>query len=131
LHLSTKDKEHLEKFKECICSDHVIKTRTNKFGYSSVKLTIVNKQFVHCLLNQGIQPNKTTIGIELPIQLSDNLLIAWLRGYIDGDGSFWLRKRNNVLCFGVVSSKLLLLEQIQIYLQKYDIRGGSFNPFLT
>lgn len=93
LKLSIKDKAHLELFRECVGSNHLIKEFTNKVKYKNgiseseiCHLAIYSKKIVNSIKKHGMGSRKTfTIGSP-PIE--DKYLRHFIRGYFDGDGSF-------------------------------------------
>lgn len=136
LHLSANDKEHLVKFLEDIGSEHKINIRTingGKLGNrqlrksKSARVRIIRKQITDALIMHGVFPNKTKHGISIP-NIPNNLLRHWTRGFVDGDGSFWRRKRNDALCFAVVCPQRHFLEKLQeTFKQNCKCNGGSYS----
>lgn len=122
IHLAIKDYNHLEKFALALGNKQLVKIN-NKNKHPSVKIRIVRKKMVDDLISNGIVPNKTKVGINLP-NFCDKLIIHWLRGYIDGDGSFMRRKKNNTLAFSVVSSTEYFIKQIKQLFYGFNIIGG-------
>lgn len=91
--LSTKDKYHLERFRDSIESNHKIIDGINnvkyKGGISSShmsSLAIYSSQLVESVKSQGIHSRKT-FTIERP-KIHNNLIRHFIRGYFDGDGTF-------------------------------------------
>jgi hypothetical protein len=91
--LSIKDVDHLNKFKKCIESDHLIKESYSKVKYKGgvstshmVHLAIYSTKLVNSVKSVGIHSRKTfTIGRP---NIDDDLIPHFIRGYFDGDGSF-------------------------------------------
>lgn len=82
IELSSIDIDHLNKFKNSICSDHKISVRNNR---DTCVIRICNKHVIDKLISYGCVQNKTELG-EINIDLDTNLVIHFIRGYMDGDG---------------------------------------------
>jgi hypothetical protein len=118
--LSIKDKNHLELFRESIGSNHKIIDGFNsvkyKGGISSShmsSLAIYSKQLVKSIKSQGFHSRKT-FTIERP-NIDMNLIHHFIRGYFDGDGSFFFKeKERSTTGFVSVSPKFrdFLMEEI-------------------
>jgi intein-encoded DNA endonuclease-like protein len=95
--LSSKDRNHLEKFKKSIESEHKIRDyKTNGFDVSSISIS--NRKLVKDLKQYNIIQNKSLV-YSMPENVPDDLLNHFIRGYMDGDGYVvnWKRKnRNNI-----------------------------------
>ena len=102
VNLAPIDVGHLEKFINCIQSNHVIRY---KDGNRYVSLLICNKQFVSNLIDKGCVPAKSLI-LKFPSKdiIPAHLIKHFIRGYFDGDGCFSaimrkpLNKPNPILC---------------------------------
>ena len=90
IRLQVGDREILEKFKIIIESDSTIKTYMNG-DYSYVGLYIRNSYISNRLVELGCGPNKS-LKLTFPSFLEEDLVPHFLRGYFDGDGSFWTDK---------------------------------------
>ena len=91
--LALKDKDHLDKFKLSIKSNHPLKeykVKPSKLSQKirhSVQISIVSKDMFDDLNRFNIIPNKTKI-YDMPTwMLNHPLSHHYLRGYFDGDGS--------------------------------------------
>lgn len=87
--LSAKDKEHLEKFRDFISPENIIRDEITKLGsneYSTVRLHVTNSKIVDDLIDKGCVPEKTFI-IEFPQNIPQELIRHFIRGYFDGDGT--------------------------------------------
>lgn len=117
--LSIKDISLLENFKKELKSDHSIKFRS-KFlkstqkSYEHCYLNITRLKLYQDLIKHGIGPNKSK-ELSIPKTISDELIKDFVRGYIDGDGTFSIKK-NNQLSFGFVSSVYSFAEELKNYL---------------
>ncbi len=93
LSLSIKDMDTMKKF----CKDINFKyknistrERTMKNGkkFKQCEITIANKDFCENLINSGCIPQKTNrLQIPHSIKLDKNILLAFLLGFFDGDGT--------------------------------------------
>jgi hypothetical protein len=98
LKLTASDRDHLEKFKRALQSDHRITEEssslswTNKDGqekigeYHSVKVHIGSQRLRKSLIKLGVTPRKTWT-ITPCNEIPENMLIHYWRGVFDGDGS--------------------------------------------
>lgn len=92
--LSSKDSKWLTTFKEKIKSESPIKNRIQKKTYELTEISITSKQIVDDLRsNFNVVPRKSLI-LEPPSIKEQNLKYAFICGYIDGDGTIFLSKRN-------------------------------------
>ena len=97
LKLGIKDKEHIELFKKCLESTHIIKDIISNVminGINHVSLcstfSVYNTKLVKDLFNQGCINNKTFL-IRMP-NIDKSLIRHFIRGYFDGDGCISLNK---------------------------------------
>ena len=126
LKLKLSDKCHLELFKKCLNSEHIIKDiisnvtvkgRTHTSHCST--FSVYNGKIVNDLTKLGCMNNKTFI-LKIP-DIKEDLMNHFLRGYFDGDGTICIDKNNkNRLNF--TSGSLVFLEQIQEIFLKNGIR---------
>ncbi len=98
LTLGIKDREHLEKFKQSLNADYLIRDRLvknpSKNIHPSSTIKITSKTIINDLLKFNIVPNKTKI-YTLPEWIKNHpLRHHFIRGYNDGDGSFFWTNRN-------------------------------------
>lgn len=103
IELSNADKEHLEKFKRSIKSDSPIVSRKNR---DTSSITINSKKIVDDLMNLGAVVDKTNKGFisKRILELNKNLKLAFLRGYLDGDG--YIDKTRYRIIYTVKSSTI-------------------------
>lgn len=132
LTLSSKDEEHLEKFKNLITPTRVLKYYKSK--YSPIPLCLLtfrSKRFVDNLINWGIVPRKTFLLDKLP-NIDKNLIPHYIRGYFDGDGSIVVKKHKHSskyigYTFSILGNKSFL-EEIQNHLiQACDLTKTKIN----
>lgn len=88
LSLSTKDEEHVEKFKKFLNAEHPIVTN-ERDGYTSARITITSDEMASDLRDYGITQRKS-----FTAKASDELIDSrhFWRGVIDGDGCISTRK---------------------------------------
>ncbi len=98
LRLSSKDELHLEKFKNFLESDAIIKKgKQNSFGINTeyVEIRINSKKIVQDLINLNCYYCKSLILIFPSSSIvPSELLNHFVRGYFDGDGSISLTKED-------------------------------------
>lgn len=92
--ISEQDVDVLEKFKYCLKSNHDIKRKKGS-GYTSsdklssmVELMVSHRTFPKILAKHGIVENKTHHIKSIPNTIPKELIRHFIRGYMDGDGSF-------------------------------------------
>lgn len=87
LDLCEKDADWVHKFCEVVGVSHDrVKARTHKKGYRSISVRIQSRQFTEHLVRHGCVNAKSKI-IRLPELGSEELDMAFLMGYYDGDGT--------------------------------------------
>jgi hypothetical protein len=116
IRLSNKDIDHLKKINELMTSTYPIKSfiSPNYFKNPNYKkesefcsLRVNSKKIVKDISRFGIVPAKT-YGLEFPDWLLNHEFFNhYLRGYIDGDGSFYERKDGSIQFCLVGTAKLL------------------------
>jgi hypothetical protein len=82
--LAEKDRQHLEKLKECLGYTGHIYSRPKLGKYGARYLQIGSKRLCCGLGMQGCKPRKTQ-HLEVPVLPAD-LVRHWIRGFFDGDG---------------------------------------------
>lgn len=135
LKLKLSDRYHLELFKKCLNSEHIIKdiisnVIVNGFTHTSYCSTfsVYNGKIVDDLIKLGCINGKTFI-LKMP-DINEDLMNHFLRGYFDGDGSICIDKNNkNKLNF--TSGSFEFLEQIQDIFLKNGIRKLKITKYST
>lgn len=89
------DIDILEKFKESILSNNLIKHIISN-GFKQVYLQFSSIELVKDLINQGCIQNKSKV-LKFPLNIKDELIHHFIRGYFDGDGSVWQGKRKKMV----------------------------------
>lgn len=127
MQLQSEDKYILDKLNEELGGIHLI---THNEPYtseikgvvthhkSSDTLRVFSRQIVDDLISHGIALNKSQKDIH-PI-IEDNLFFDFLRGYIDGDGCYYIKKKNT-LYMHITCGSDVPLKWIQNKLLEYDI----------
>ena len=114
LSLSSKDKEHLEKFAKFINYKKSIYCDETR-----CRLSVYSKHLWNVLNCNGCTPNKS-LTLKFPkIELFSNkyLIIHFIRGYVDGDGCLtYSNKEHTIPSFNVLGTSEFL-ENIQSYLE--------------
>lgn len=136
------DAEIIYLLKDFICPDarifsvnpYEITGRNEKtyIGKKQIGIDISSKILVDSLVYLGYGYKKTYLNIELP-KLEDELLIHFIRGYFDGDGSFSGNVRidpgkspRKVMKFSIFGKNRLIFDQIQQFFLKYDINTNIY-----
>lgn len=88
IELGLKDKDHIEKFKNCLHSDHKINkkldSRWNTYMY---RLKFHSERIKNRLIQLGIEPQKTYKSFNIPNEImNSNFISDFIRGFFDGDG---------------------------------------------
>lgn len=123
LALALKDKEHLQRLQCALESNHPVKEYVYPYR-QFVKITIRSQQITDDLAYYGIVPAKT-FAHSWP-KLSDELLVHFLRGYVDGDGGFHRTIDNRRpdawgYTFEITSNKPFLEACQQFLMRKCDL----------
>lgn len=135
INLSRVDENHLQKFLNSInAHDTKIQRYTSTSGFSNPNGTetsrVVLNSFKLCknLFNYNVHERKS-YDIEMP-QIKQSLIPHYLRGFIDGDGSFYCHydDRNNRYrySFEIVGASILFMKQVQNYLMLNNIKTNIY-----
>ncbi len=110
--LAQAEKNHLEKFKFSINSNHLVRLARKKtqFHKNLYFLLITSDKMFNDLVKCNIVPRKSLI-LEYPNNLKDNLQRHFIRGYFDGDGCVSVCKRGYI-SVEIVSGSFLFLEKM-------------------
>lgn len=131
LGLQMRDIKVLENFKKCLSSEIPISIYTVKhgklIGHQYCHLDINNKKMSNDLRKYGMIERKSLI-LEYPKNLNNQFFFAFMRGYIDGDGSIGIHKsgKKQFKKFSVdfISSKKFIFQTIE----KLRNLGFIFRP---
>lgn len=136
--LSNKDKEHIEKFKKSIDSNHPIRIYKSKYVSNSARIIIQDEELVADLIELGVLRNKSLI-LKFPTTdvVDKSLIYHFIRGYFDGDGSFKKKgQKLNGYDFSVLGT-IEFLTELRTYLgvdneiRKCNKNNDSNNYHLT
>lgn len=97
--LAGKDALHLEKFKKSIGTNSKIVIKDVKMGYkyfTKASIRITSSKIKGSLVRFNIVPQKTNIYVMPNFILTHKYLHHFLRGYFDGDGSFFITSRGDI-----------------------------------
>lgn len=91
IEISDVDIEHLNKFNKCFSNEFKIATRQRTFKSGNVvkmcSIRVYSKDLVEDLMDNKIVPSKSYSNV-FPVIEDEKLFFHFLRGYIDGDGSY-------------------------------------------
>jgi hypothetical protein len=133
LSLSDKDLDHLLKFKEHICFDGNVTQSISKHSSTNYKwkdsykvtLTISSSQWFEDLKRFNIEPNKTK-KYTFPSWLTNHSLVShYMRGYVDGDGSFFYDKSRDRVCFELRGNSDFLIDFKNILESNLDKQSNA------
>lgn len=112
INISQKDLTLIEKFaldiefnNKIFKSTSLIKETGNYRHMCAINCT--SKKLVSDLAKYGLGPQKT-FTLQAPINIPDDMIRHWIRGYIDGDGCFTWNKKGNRLSIKVLGTESVL-----------------------
>lgn len=129
--LKESDKEHLNKFKNELNSNHKISIKSSTLKgekFNSYRISIRSKKLNEDLKKHGCINSKSLI-CTFP-DIDDNLLTHFIRGYFDGDGCIYFDKRSKNILPKVNFScgSIKFIESIKYILEnKFDIKSNLYN----
>lgn len=117
--LSSCDREILERIRqELEYNQGVIHDYQTQRGFLISELRWTSEQQKRDLAHFGITPNKTYKTMELP-DIEENLKLAFILGYFDGDGSFSISKDARYCRLRFCAYRKEILQSIADYLEKH------------
>lgn len=119
LMLSSKDKNHLNKFLKSINSNHPIRDYKNK-EHNASRVYIRNIALFQSL-SVFIKQNKTT-SLTFP-EINSTLIKHFIRGYFDGDGYIYSKKGYQK--FSITSNKNFLTELKNILIEDIGLKNNK------
>lgn len=135
LNLQESDKHHLEKLRNSLNGDTIkiknIKCDNRKQGFGISYLagiTFNSYELCKDLMELNITPSKSYT-ISIP-NIKHELIRHYIRGFIDGDGSFTYVKSKNYNSYKknveIVGVSYLILEQIKNFLSESNIKANIY-----
>lgn len=133
IEIQAQDKEILEKLNSELGGQNIIYTKAGKkkiidgnvcHSKDSVVLRIYSKKIVTDLISHGVEPNKTQKNIYPYIE--DKYFFDWLRGYIDGDGCYYISSKN-LLTIHITCASKSVLEYVQSRLKEFNIETHIYS----
>jgi len=113
IELGLKDKEHIEKFKLFLKSQHKIEEKLTNQNTIIYRITIQDKHLCRRLNELGIE-NRKTYDLKIASELENpNIARHFIRGFIDGDGNI----QNDYI--GITSYSIENLQLMENYINKY------------
>lgn len=107
LQLARIDREHLVRFQSALQSNHPLSDYDYSYQTPTSRLLISSPGLAAGLEEWGVVPNKTKT-VRWPDALSAELQRHVLRGYFDGDGSFYVSKDRTITEFYLTSNEQFL-----------------------
>lgn len=101
--LAEKDKEHLEKFKNFLKSNKPIYT----FKNGACSFEISSNDICNDLISNFNLKEKKTFDL-LPPNLNKNYALAYIIGYIDGDGCIYINEKDNQIDLSITGTESIL-----------------------
>lgn len=117
--LNKKDKKHLLKFKKAIKSD---KKMYFNSGDNTYKFSITSKEYVKYLNENFNITSRKSLTLKPPKGLTRRQQLAFIAGYIDGDGCIWFRNNNIVL--EILGTKKLLTWIKSILIKQFNYKNS-------
>ena len=124
--LSSIDREILEKIKEEVKIENTISDQITNKGFAISEIKWSSRQQKQDLATYGIVNNKTYKPMYLPNFENDDLKLAYILGYYDGDGNFSV---NDKYCrFRICSNREEILKSFALFFKaKYNDITYSLN----
>jgi hypothetical protein len=117
--LQSSDENHLKVFLDDIGNERPIYRRTVKNKYESSGIAIFSPVLTSGLIAHGITERKS-LTLQWPSLLPKNLENHYIRGYVDGDGGFYIGtnkyKKNPNISFSVTCGSIQFLTMLRDHL---------------
>jgi hypothetical protein len=131
--LAAEDKTHLDKFREALESNHIIRivNQSHRNRQPLADITIASQELADDLTkNFCIRPNKS-LNMQWPLHLPIDLQRHFLRGLFDADGCWWVGKpignQHPPLEWSLIGS-ISAIEKIQdLLFEHLGLPRGKFN----
>lgn len=124
--LSSIDKDFLENMKNKMESEQKIKTYTTNNGFECCVFTFSSRQIKQDLMQYGIVPNKTYVGISLK-KIPQKYQLAFIKGFFDGDGCFSYNHQTKQGKVSFTSHTKTILEELKEYIGSGNIYQDKRN----
>lgn len=135
INLGNIDEKHLQKFLDSINADDInIQHYTSTSGFSNKNGTKTSRIVLNSLklckdLSKYNICERKSYNVEMP-EIDNQLLPHYLRGYVDGDGSFYYyydeKNKRYRYSFEIVGGSKIFMEQVQSYLSYNDIKANIY-----
>ena len=122
---SEPDQYLLEKLREIITNSPPLKILKKRKSFHKQKfvLELTSRKMVSDLFNLGVIPNKSLIlKFPTPEQIPDDLMNHFIRGVFDGDGNFYVSKKNGATIAGITGSPFFIPELAKFIENKLGIK---------
>lgn len=117
---SDERKECVEKFKKALGSQHKVAKHKDAW-----RISFQSPQMAQDLNSLGLTSNKS-YDASIP-DIPKEFLPSLLRGFFDGDGCIYIRKKDNHAIVEFTAASRRILEQIQEHLSLLGIQSGIYN----
>lgn len=130
IELRKSDISHLRKFNIYLNGNLEIYTRHREsqiegrdVSYDTAAILVTSDKIVDNLIYHGCVPRKSFV-IDKPIDIRDDLIIPFIRGYFDGNGSFGIYNNGqyDIVKFNISCASIKFLEWIKDYLLEYNVK---------
>lgn len=121
--LSSIDRKFLEEFKEKLQSERTIKDYVTSNGFNISELIFSSLKIKEDLKKYNIVPNKTVIGVSMA-NIPEELKLAFIKGFFDGDGCFCYLKNTNQCKITFTSYTCGILNEINEF---FDNKGYIYS----
>lgn len=125
------DKGQLISFRDALGSTHPIYER-NYQGRHYGEISFFHFNLIQDLLKFPGFGNRKTWELRWPENIPSKLLNHYIRGYMDGDGGFYVQKRNRPspgVSFQVTSNRKFLLKMQDELIKNCDLRKNKLQEF--
>lgn len=137
LDLAVRDKEHVEKFKNALESDHPVNTYKNKTTFDKeneetevARLYLANKHFAKSLYEKyGLVANRSDAD-KLIKSIPDNLIKHFIRGVLDADGgisNYHVKEERLTKPTRKMAVRFYTYENLLVFIREYFINIGLSN----
>lgn len=124
LTLAEKDKDHVERFASFISRDLKVSYRKSTKSY---RVSVCNKEIKEDLIALGVTPQKS-LTLEFCSLIPSHLMHHYIRGYMDGDGSIYIRTDGQVQVelIGTIQFLDTVIEKLELKHNKKRMHGNAY-----